>query len=266
MTPSEPATQARRLARAAGQATLATRLAGPQPADVAGWPYASLVLLALETDATPLLLMSDLSEHSRNIAADPRMALLVDGTAGYRDPLAGPRVTLLGRAEPTADARARARFLARHPEASLYAGFADFKLYRVTLLRAHLVAGFGRIHWIDPAEILLTAPALADEEAAILDHMNGDHAEAIERMASCFCGVRGKGWRMTGIDPDGCDLRRKGETARLAFPAPVRDAGEAREMLVTLSQEAGAGAPAETASRPLATGRAAARPARSRRS
>lgn len=235
MSDGDPAAESRRLARNAARATLATRLAAPE---VAGWPYASLVLLALDTDATPLLLLSDLSEHSRNIAADARVALLVDGTAGYRDPLAGPRVTLLGHAEPTGDDRARARFLARHPEAAAYAGFADFRLYRVTLKRAHLVAGFGRIHWIEAASLLVPAPLLAEDEAALLAHMNRDHADALDRIASRFCAADGQGWRMTGVDPDGCDLRRGGETRRLAFPVTIQDAQDARRVLAALSREA----------------------------
>lgn len=243
MAAKEPAVEARLLARAAGRAVLATQLAGAQHGEAPGWPYASLVLLALESDATPLLLLSDLAEHSRNIAADPRVALLVDGTMRHRGPLAGPRATLLGRAEPTGDATARIRYLARHPEAALYAGFADFKLYRVSLTRAHLVAGFGRIHWIEAADLLAPAPRLAADEAAILDHMNQDHADAIDRVAAHFCGVGGEGWRMSGIDPDGCDLRRDAETVRLAFPTPIADAKQARDVLGTLARTARAGAP-----------------------
>ena len=83
---------ARELLRRADRAVLATRL-GPE-----GWPYASLVLLAVDHDAAPLLLLSDLAEHSRALAADARLSLLVDGTAGHADPLTGPRLTLLGTA------------------------------------------------------------------------------------------------------------------------------------------------------------------------
>ena len=152
MTKDEPAPAeaARRLLLTADRASLSTRLAKAPNIDLNGWPYGSLVLMAVAGDGAPLLLLSDLAEHAKNIAADLRVALLIDGTAGLADPLTGPRVTILGRAEKSADGRLKELFVARHPSAKLYAGFADFHLYRVAITGAHLVAGFGRIHWITP--------------------------------------------------------------------------------------------------------------------
>lgn len=140
-----PARTARLLIAAADRAVLAT--------SQAGWPYASLVLPALDAGGTPLLLLSDLAEHAKNLKADPRCSLLFDGTARLEDPLTGPRVTVMGEARPIAGADLLARFVARHPSAGLYAGFGDFRLYRMTVTRAHLVAGFGRIHWIEALDI-----------------------------------------------------------------------------------------------------------------
>ena len=134
--------EVRRLARTADRGALASALAD-------GRPYVSLVLLAWDFDGAPLLLLSDLAEHSRNLARDPRLGLLVDGTRGLEDPLTGARASLIGQAAPIRDDRSLARFLARHPSASAYAGFGDFKLYRVALECAHFVAGFGRIRWIE---------------------------------------------------------------------------------------------------------------------
>jgi heme iron utilization protein len=141
-----PTGQVRRLMRGLDRATLATSREG--------WPFASLVLSALDDMGAPLLLLSDLAEHAKNIKAEPRVSLLYDGTAGLDDPLTGPRVTVLGRARETTDTVRLDRFLARHPSAKLYAGFKDFRLYRVALERAHLVAGFGRIHWVEAAQLL----------------------------------------------------------------------------------------------------------------
>jgi hypothetical protein len=107
METQRPGEVARRLLRAADRAALATSLAGGEEAAAGGWPYASLVLLACGHDAAPLLLISDLAEHSKNIADDPRVGLLIDGTAGRVDPLTGPRVTILGTAEKTDDAGSR---------------------------------------------------------------------------------------------------------------------------------------------------------------
>jgi putative heme iron utilization protein len=209
-----------------------------------GAPYASLVLVAVDLDATPLLLLSDLAQHSRNIAFDPRVSLLLDATDGHPDPLTGPRLTLLGQAGPTADPRCLGRFVAHHPTSAVYAGFRDFRLYRVAVQRGHLVAGFGRIDWIDGHEYLFAraACALAVGEPEILTHMNVDHADAITLYANRLLGRAGAGWRMTGIDPEGIDLRCEGETARLDFtapvPAPILTPDAARAALVQLVEVA----------------------------
>jgi hypothetical protein len=146
-----PAELVRKLLRAADRAALATSLPA---AAYQAWPYASLVLMAAATDGSPILFISDLSEHAKNIAADNRVSLLIDGTAGLKDPLTGPRVSILGRAVRADQPALKARFLVRHAGAKIYAGFADFHVYRVEVTRAHFVAGFGRIHWIDAAEII----------------------------------------------------------------------------------------------------------------
>ena len=224
---------ARGLLRRADRAVLATRL-GPE-----GWPYASLVLLAVDLDAAPILLLSDLAEHSRALAADARLSLLIDGTAGHDDPLTGPRLTLLGTAEQTTAPEAARRYLARHPAAELYAGFADFRFYRVAVSRAHLVAGFGRIHWLEGAAVGFSAgaaAALAAHEPDIVAHMNADHGAAVELLATRLAGGAGTGWRMTGIDPEGCDLRRPGATARLEFETTIDGPAAARAELMRLTR------------------------------
>ena len=232
-----PGETVRGVMRRATQATLATTLAR----EGGRRPYASLVLVAVDQDASPLLLISDLADHSRNLAADPRLALLFDGTAGWRDPLAGPRASVLGRAEKADSARLTARFLARQPGAEVYAGFKDFHLYRVAVESAHLVAGFGEIHWLDAEEVLFDGPPtgpLAEAEAEIVAHMNQDHGEAMDLMATRLLGRPGAGWRMTGLDPEGCDLIRDREPARLDFDRPVADAEAARQALVRLTARA----------------------------
>ncbi len=203
-------------------------------------PYASLVLTAVDHDLSPLLLLSDLAEHSKAIAADPRICLLFDGTAGLDQPLTGSRVSLVGRAEPTDDERLKCRYLAHHPDAAIYAGFRDFRFYRMTVERAHLVAGFGKIRWLERTDLQAGMPssALMAAEAEIVAHMNQDHAEAIGLYASKLLGLPGEGWVMTGIDSEGIDLRLRGKVARLALPQAVVDAGSARKALVALVAKA----------------------------
>jgi putative heme iron utilization protein len=234
-----PAGAARRVMRSADRATLATA-----QRDGGGWPYPSLVLTALDHDASPLLLISDLADHTANIKADPRAGLLFDGTGGLAEPLTGPRVSVLGRMEVTDDLRHRARFLARHESALLYAGFGDFKVWRMVVERAHLVAGFGRIHWITAEDLLFRhsdTETLALREPDVVEHMNDDHADAVELYATVLLGLPGGGWKLTGIDPEGCDLRLGGRTARLDFDRPVSDAEAARVELVRLVRRARAG-------------------------
>lgn len=243
MQPDTISREVRHLVRRLDRAALATALPpdGAAPAS-APWPYASLVLVAVDHDLSPILLISDLAEHARAIAADERVSLLFDGTGGLAQPLTGARATLLGRARRDGDPRLAARFVARHPDAAMYAGFRDFHVYRVTLERAHLVAGFGRIHWLSREQLAPPdAPGLAESEAGIVAHMNEDHADAVQLYAQRLLGLAGDGWRMTGIDPEGLDLRRGGEVSRLAFDAPLAAAGDARKVLVAMVAKARGG-------------------------
>lgn len=230
--------QARRVMRGAGTAVLST------VDRETGAPYGSLVLSACLHDATPVVLVSALAEHTRNAMENPAASILFDGTAGLEEPLTGPRVTAVGRLEPTGDAAARARFLARHPGAEDYADFADFGFWHLAVERVHLVAGFGKIAWIDAAETLLDtsdAAELAAGEAGIVEHMNADHADALQVYVEHRHGRReaeGGGWEMTGIDPEGIDLRRGGTWRRIDFDRPVHDPSGARAALVALTQAA----------------------------
>ena len=231
---------ARRLIRSRDHAALATSFGGRA--------YVSLVASACDLDATPLLLLSDLAQHTRNLVADPLVSLLFEDTGEHPDRLAGPRLTLLGRAERVDDPRdnlhAGARFAARHPASAAYAGFADFHLYRVVVERGHLVDGFGRIAWIEAEHLRFAAEAsaLAEAEAEIVAHTNADHGDAITLYAERLLGRQAAGSRMTGIDPEGIDLRRPmeagGETARLDFAEPVLTPEAARRALVALTQAA----------------------------
>lgn len=233
---TDPAATCRRLLRRSSAAALAT-----VARDGAGWPYASLVQVALAHDGSPLLLLSDLAEHSKNIAGDSRVSLLFDGTRGLDNPLAGARVTLQGRigalGDATPEQRLKRRYLARHPEAASYAAFDDFKYYRVAPERLHLVAGFGRIRWLAAGDVLLDAArlgTLAAEENGILAHMNADHGDAVDLYARTVAPEAPSGWRMTGIDPEGADLRREEATARLDFDNIVSGGASARRELVRI--------------------------------
>src|SRR5882757_4328182 len=181
----------RDLVRGLDRAALATAL----PVEDGAWPYASLVLATVDHDLSPILLLSDLAEHTKAIAADDRVSLLFDGTHGLDQPLTGARVTLVGRAARSDDARLARRFMARHPDAEMYAGFKDFHFYRIAVERAHLVAGFGKIRWLSSQELqAVPVPGLAEGEAGIVAHMNEDHADALQLYAAKLLGLAGSDW------------------------------------------------------------------------
>ena len=236
-----PGATVRALLRSCDRATLGTRERSDDAPEGAGAPYASLVLLAVDHDAAPLLLLSDLADHTKNLQADPVCSLMIDGTRGLADPLTGARATLQGSLHPCTDTAALGRFVRRHPSAAMYAGFGDFNLYRMEVRRAHLVAGFGRIHWIGAEEAMAVLPegyALGEQEAGVVEHMNEDHADAVALYANVLLGLAGVGWRLTGVDLEGADLWRDGVCARLPFDKQAHDAEGARIELVRLVKRA----------------------------
>ena len=145
--PGQAALDARAIVGAAVHGALATLDRGT------GTPYASLVLVATGADGTPVLLLSGLAAHTRNAKADPRASLLCYAADATSDPLAGARVTLMGRLGPSASVDDRQRFLARHPSATRYADFGDFGFYRLELTGAHFIGGFGRIVELSVADL-----------------------------------------------------------------------------------------------------------------
>ena len=236
-TQADHAALGRQLIRRARAAMLSTALASKD-----GWPYGSLVSVALDCDGSPLMLFSNLSDHTRNLAKDSRASLLFEETSRLKNPQTGPRITVTGRVKKTTQDRHRRRFLARHPEAALYAGFGDFNFFRMQVDRAHFVGGFAKAVWLKGADILAdakAAAAVAKAEPAVLEHMNTDHPDAVDHYALTLLGRSGRGWKMTGIDPDGADLRLGGRVARLSFENPVRDRKAVREELVRLAGQGG---------------------------
>ena len=191
-----------------------------------GHPFASLVNVATDVDGSPLILVSRLSTHTANLEIDGRASLLLAST-GKGDPLAHPRLTLLGsfaqiaRDDPELP-RIRRRFLARHPKSELYAGFGDFSFWRLKTVSAHLNGGFARAADLKAADVttdIADAENLIDAEEGAVTHMNGDHAEAVRLYATKLLGAEDGPWRLTGLDPDGLDLARGDATLRLPFAA-----------------------------------------------
>ncbi|MFG1382319.1 HugZ family pyridoxamine 5'-phosphate oxidase [Xanthobacter versatilis] len=227
------ATAVRRLIREARFGTLATL-------EAAGGPYASLVAVATDPAGRPTLLISRLARHTRNIAGDARVSLLISA-AGAIDPLNAPRASLIGRIVPAPEAEVRTRYLARHPAAAGYVDFTDFAFHAIHVDEAHLVEGFGRIVDV-PGAALLTdwsgAEALAAGADGVIAHMNADHSDAVGLYATVLLGAPEGAWRMVAVDPEGCEISSGELVRRLEFSQRVTDLTAVRQELVALVQKA----------------------------
>lgn len=236
----EAARQARALLRGARQGVLATQRDGQ--------PYAALVTPAMAPDLSVLLWLSRLSEHARQLAAEPRCALMVQGEATGENPQTAPRVTVTGLAAPVEEGEEgalKAWWLAHHPYAEAYAGFGDFSLWRILPQAAQLVGGFAAAARLKGSELRPDPGAVAAVAAAapaIIAHMNDDHAEAVEIIAARLLGqapaAGAEGWRMLAVDVDGCLFSRGAERCRLDFAAPAADASGVRQALVAAARAA----------------------------
>ena len=230
----DPGLAAKKLLREGRSGALATLVAG------SGDPYCSLVNVATAVDGAPLLLLSKLALHTKNLLADARVSLMLDERK-EGDPLEGARVMLMGTCAKDSDRLSGPAYLRRHPEAEMFAGFADFGFYRMDIARAHLVAGFGRIVDLKPQDVrtdISDAGALVESEVDAIAHMNADHADACRLYATRLLGASDGDWRCVGIDPEGLELQ-KGRTAlRLPFPQRVTGPGPLRALLKQLADQA----------------------------
>jgi putative heme iron utilization protein len=228
---------ARSLLRRSRQGALATLMRG------SGDPYCSLVNVASHCDGSPILLISRLALHTRNILDDPRVSLMLDERA-EGDPLEGARIMLAGKAEQAGGAQEavlRRRYLNAHPSAEAFVNFKDFSFFKVRPSAAHLVAGFGRIVDLNPEQFLTElsdADALLEAEQGAIEHMNADHRDAINLYATKLLGAEQADWCCTGCDPEGLDMQAGAKTLRLEFPERVTNGTALRKMLVKLAVEA----------------------------
>jgi putative heme iron utilization protein len=222
----DPGLAAKKLLREGRSGALATLDAG------SGDPYCSLVNVATSVDGAPLLLLSKLALHTKNLLADARVSLMLDERK-EGDPLEGARVMLMGTCAKDSDRLSGPAYLRRHPEAEMFAGFADFGFYRMEIARAHLVAGFGRIVDLKPQDVRTDI-----SDASSIAHMNADHADACRLYATRLLGASDGDWRCVGIDPEGLELQKERTALRLPFPQRVTGPGPLRALLKQLADQA----------------------------
>lgn len=229
---SELGIEARRFSRGQHSAVLSTI-----SKRLEGFPFGSVAPFILDHAGCPVILISDIAEHTRNIVADPRVSLIVQPYA--TDMQVTGRVTLIGRAEQVAGKDALGpRYLRFHPQAQNYFAMHDFQFYRITPVKIRYIGGFGRIHWIAPEAYLFADTALAEQESGIVEHMNRDHGDNLRACCRHVHGVETAAAAMLGIDPDGFDVRTDSGVLRFTFYEPVTDAQSARQALVALAQAA----------------------------
>jgi putative heme iron utilization protein len=232
---------ARSLLRRSRQGALATLVPG------SGDPYCSLVNVASHPDGSPILLISRLALHTRNLLGDARLSLLLDERA-EGDPLEGSRIMLAGQAEQASGddvAILRRRYLNAHPSSEVFVNFKDFSFFRIRPTGAHLVAGFGRIVDLTPEQFLTDisdAASLLEAEQGAVDHMNADHREAMNLYATKLLGAKSADWRCTGCDPRGIDLQAGSITLRLDFSRRIVTPAALRQVLKQLADQARAAA------------------------
>ena len=228
---SEKAVAARQLLNHQSVGVLST-----QSVDVEGYPFGSIAPYVLDYDGQPVMLISDIAQHTRNIKRNNKVSLTVfDRYAD--DAQATGRLTWIGDAEPVnpADAEIRRRYLRYFPSAESYFDTHDFSFYCIHLRRARFIGGFGQIFWVEAAEMLFPNP-FRQAETGIVKHMNEDHEKALRHYCAALKGIEVQSVAMTGIDGEGFDLLADGRKLRIDFDSPISSVEEARATLAKLAR------------------------------
>jgi len=227
-----PAIEARRLLRARHHGVLSTL-----SCRIRGYPFGSVVPFVLDQQARPVILISRLAEHTKNLEADRRASLLARGDDD--DIQAGARVTLVGdAARVDDDACLRSRFLRYQPKARELLALGDFSFWRVEPVALRFIGGFGVIRWVPVEEFAPHAGALVTGESRILEEMNAGHADTLRACCAHALGREVGEAIMLGVDCDGCDLSADGGRLRLDFRETVLDLDAVRREILELARKA----------------------------
>jgi heme iron utilization protein len=206
--------------------------------DLPGYPFGSVTPYVLDKQCRPVILVSDLAQHTKNMDADNRVSLTV--TSGNADSQANARLTYVGNARKmtSEEADVKARYLRRFPQAVHYFEAHNFYFYVIELVRARYIEGFGKIFWVDEKDLLLENIFTEEAEAPILDHMNQDHKGALSTYCRHFnLDAAEEEYSMTGIDGEGFDISAGAQRMRINFTECLTDPSQARDVLVALARE-----------------------------
>jgi heme iron utilization protein len=224
-------------------------------AKFAGYPFGSVMPFVLGHDCQPIVLISTIAEHTKNIIANPKVSLLVfqtDNLKSAEDLHVNGRLTLIGEAEQLAknDANLMVRYCRYFPESTGYLAMHDFQFYRINITQARYIAGFGKMGWISGKELAgeeivdvnQSVNIIAQLETSMIEHMNADHTESMMQYCQHFHGVTPSRVILIGVDCDGFDIEAVIDDAikilRFTFESPIVDANSARMAFVALSKSA----------------------------
>jgi heme iron utilization protein len=210
-----------------------------------GWPFASVMPYALRADGTPIFLISGMAIHTQNLLADARTSLLVMQSGGDSDPLGSARVTLLGtatRVQHPPDSL-REIYLASHPSAKHWIDYSDFSFFELAISDVYFVGGFGVMGWVASGDYQSAeADPLAGVAAGIIEHMNGDHGEALRQITSHFGNLEAEEATMVSVDRLGFVVRARTAAGmkglRINFSEPARSSEDTRRLLVAMTRAA----------------------------
>lgn len=207
--------------------------------DVPGYPFGSVVPYCVGENGLPIILISAIAQHTKNILANPKVSLTVT-ERGADDSQTVGRVTYLGDAELSGnnDYGSIERYYNYFPQSRDYHLTHDFNFYVIKPVRVRFIKGFGQIYWVETDDFLLTNPFSFEEEKQMLDHMNADHFDAIRHYCD-LCTIYYEETHlpeMVGIDSEGFHLRIGSRIHRINFKERVTTAGAVRKALVEMAK------------------------------
>ncbi len=190
--------------------------------EVVGYPFGSLTPFVASHEGRPVILISDLAQHTRNILADSHVCLTVYDPAD-RDKLSGNRVSIMGNGTPVPDADRELlaeRYFAFFPNARKFEGVLDFHFYWVEPLRVRFVSGFGRIHWLPKEGWLVPTPQWRPKETEIISRMNETYNHAIIDMCMYYHLRKPRCAKIIAADPEGFHARTDDDILYFVFEKP----------------------------------------------
>lgn len=203
-----------------------------------GHPFGSVTPYVLDHDGCPVLLLSRLAEHTRNLLADPRASLLVHESGP--DVQAAARVTLVAEGTPfVPDAALRERFCRYVASARDLLALGDFSFFRLRPAAALYVGGFGIVHWITPAQYAPSVTDIGPAESEIVEYLNAHHPADLRACCRRRLGAEPAHALFLGLDCEGFDARADEVRLRFDFGSPARGVQQARHTLMTMVQKGG---------------------------